>query len=304
MLFLLPEIYNHIVFLFISRIFVSIMRRLLCSFLLFAWVPGISAQTSVDYANIVEKEDSMKLLTIKLVDKPQKLLKQIIKRLHQDLKEQHGNRKYKIETTFGLNSSLPSYASCIYPVQFDNGLEIQGGKDVEDFICLGMKDMSQQDSLQIKDYLLKYLSFSPVHPNNHYNFGNYFRSPFVDYAETIKEYDVKAFKISYGIHSVYRINLKRRIQEVITHSYSPPEFFFGNAIDTVYFDCNTLRITEFKGKFVYKNNFPHHIDYRIYFQATYDEEEGSPVLREINYIRTFERKEDYMLRKATVKRIK
>ena len=107
MLFLLPEIYNHIVFLFISRIFVSIMRRLLCSFLLFAWVPGISAQTSVDYANIVEKEDSMKLLTIKLVDKPQKLLKQIIKRLHQDLKEQHGNRKYKIETTFGLNSSRP-----------------------------------------------------------------------------------------------------------------------------------------------------------------------------------------------------
>ena len=164
-----------------------------------------------------------------------------------------------------------------------------------------MKDMSQQDSLKIKDYLLKYLSFSPVHPNNHYDFGNYFRSPFVDYAETTKEYDVKAFKISYGTHSVYRINLKRRMEKDILHY--PPEFFIGDAADTAYFDCNTLRIMEFKGKFFYKNNYPHHIDYRIYFQATYDEEEGSPVLREINYIRTFERKEDYMLRKATVKRI-
>ena len=276
------------------------MRRLLCSFLLFAWMSGISAQTSIDSANIVEKEDSMELLSIKLVDKPQKLLKQIIKRLHQDLKEQHGSRKYKIESTFGLNSSLPSYASCIYPVKFDNGLEIQGGKDVEDFICHGMKDMSQQDSLQVKDYLLKYISFSPAHSNNRYDFGNYFRSPFVDYAETTKEYDVKAFKISYGSHSVYRINLNRKKQWFLIR---PPEYFIGNAADTAYFDCNTLRIIEFKGKFVYKNNFPHHIDYRIYFQATYDEEEGSPVLRKINYIRTFERKEDYMLRKATVMRI-
>ena len=64
MLFLLSETYNHIVFLLISRIFVPIMRRLLCSFLLFAWMSGISAQTTVKSADVVEKEDSMRVLSI------------------------------------------------------------------------------------------------------------------------------------------------------------------------------------------------------------------------------------------------
>lgn len=295
MLFLLPETYNHIVFLFISRIFVPIMRRLLCSFLLFAWMSGISAQTTVKSADVVEKEDSMRVLSIIPVRHPKSLVKQIFKRLKRDMKQRHGSRRYKIEGDFRIDPFPPFSASCIYPVESDNGLEIQEGNRLEEFCYKGVEKLSPGDSAFIRGQLLLYLSFSPVHSSEYYNGGHYPPSPFVFFDETNRWYKIKAFKISYGENSVYRVHLDKKKTHKLG-KFKDRETWHNDDSDTIYFDCNTLRIKEFKGSSIREDSIPWK---ESYFQVEYDEEEGSPVLKQIHHIR----RNNHMVRKATAKRI-
>ena len=113
--------------------------------------------------------------------------------------------------------------------------------------------------------------------------------------ETNRWYKIKAFKISYGENSVYRVHLDKKKNRRI-FKLKDRETWHGDNSDTIYFECNTLLIKEFKGSSIRENSIPWK---ESYFQVEYDEEEGSPVLKQVNHIR----RNNHMVRKATVKRI-
>jgi hypothetical protein len=225
----IPEefhVYDHIWQITVSELthyseslfkFAASMKRLAFIILLLAWAHGLCAQTTVKSADVVEKEDSMRMLSITPVHHPKSLVKQIFKRLKRDMKQQHGSRRYKIEGDFRIDPFPPFSASCIYPVESDNGLEIQEGNRLEEFCYKGVEKLSPGDSAFIRGQLLKYLCFSPVHSSEYYNEGHYPPSPFVFFDETNRWYKIKAFKISYGENSVYRVHLdKKKIAEYLS----------------------------------------------------------------------------------------
>ena len=81
------------------------MKHLLSILPLLVWVQGAAfAQAPLDSDFSGEKEDSMSTLSIKPVKRPKKLLKQVINRLHKDLKETHQARSYHVEGTFRKGS--------------------------------------------------------------------------------------------------------------------------------------------------------------------------------------------------------
>lgn len=211
-----------------------------------------------------------------------------MERLQDDLKQKHGARKYKIEAVFRIDSIPPfsdSFsASCIYPVEGDNGLDLVVERKkldevkVEDFHYEGQKKLSAQDSISIKRKLLCFLFISPAYIDYHKSFAyDYYPPyPYADNDETMRWFDIKAFKISYGLNSVYRINLLKKTNRghVLWNTPHNYLFWYHDYTATAYFDYRTLLITQFKGDSKYKQNSTH-------FQVDYDEEGGTPVIKQI-----------------------
>ena len=296
------------------------MRHLTLFLLLLMWALGATCQVSLDSA-FWEKEDSMGLLTIKAVKHPKKLLKQVINRLHKDLQETHQARRYRIEATFRKGSIPPYSASCIYSVEGDNGLEIIGDKysdisdtnkvkapKLEDFCFEGPFDL--YDTIRIKFDLIYFLLFSPSHPSNEYHSNQYYNiSPFADYEETARWYNVMAYDIVYGPDKgMYRIILEKKNDRYLwregDHNFWVPDIRY-----TAYFDRRSLRITQIKGEQTFRKDLPYPFNSRfdtcLRFQADYDEERGMPVLKGIQYIFTTAGYNDrnYESRNATVQRL-
>lgn len=251
----------------------------------------------------------MSTLSIKPVKNPKKLLKQVIERLHKDLQETHQARRYKIEATF-RNRSLPPYAaSCIYNVEGDNGLELIGNGYIdhrnynsvphdtnyiiaprlEEFCFEGPFDL--YDTIRIKFDLISFLHFSPSHPNNKYLPSGYYNvSPFADYAETARWYTVTAYDIVYGPDKgMYRIILEKKKDRNLWRS-GDHNFWVPDTRYKAYFDRNSLRLTQIKGEQTWRkdNPYPFNTGYEscLRFQADYDEERGTPILKGIRYIST------------------
>lgn len=254
------------------------MRHVLYILMLLACSYCAYGQESFDSTYIKGKYEPLDMVTIKRVKNPKKLVKKIMERLHQDLMTKHGNRKYKIEAVFCADSFPPYSASCIYPVESDNGLEIQQHNVLDDFCCMGVENLSRKDSLSIKSELRQLLYFSPAHLSNIYSSGKYPPSPFVSYNETIRWYKTEAYEMGSKANSEYRLELVKRKKRRLYRA-NDREIWHGDNTDTVFFDCETLRIKRFKAEFRRKELS----NYRTSFQVEYGEENGSPVLNQIYY---------------------
>ncbi len=275
------------------------MKHLLQVLFLFALAHGAAfAQISLDSAFWDEKEDSLSSLAIKPVKHPKKLLKQVINRLHKDLQETHQARSYRVEGTFRRGSRPPFYASCIYHVEGDNGLEIvePSNRDtnsikapkLEDFCYEGLYGLNREDSIYALFYLVDILKFSPSHSSNNYYQAYYPPSPFIYYEETARWYDVKAYEINYGQErGAYRILLKKKKDRYLWRS-GDKNHWIPDIEFTAYFDQRSLRITQLKGQQIAKKGqaypFDKMTDSCTRFQADYDEKTGTPVLKQIRII--------------------
>jgi len=281
------------------------MKHLLPILLHLAWLQGAAfAQAPLDSDFSGEKEDSMSTLSIKPVKRPKKLLKQVINRLHKDLKETHQARSYHVEGTFRKGSLPPFSISCTYHVEGDNGLEVisQIRNDtnsiktpkMEDFRFEGQARPNAQDSVYLKFNLLYLLDLSPSHMKKDC-VGNFYPfPPFVDYEETARWFYVKAYEIDYGQgKGVYRILLKSKKNRYLWRPGDVMHWILDYEF-TAYFDRGSLRITQFKGQSVSRRGMPYpwnwSMDGVTRFLADYDEDMGTPVLKRIRIVTNTERK--------------
>lgn len=265
------------------------MRCLVFMLLLLFWAHSVCAQI-VDYsADLVEQEDSLRTLSIKPVRKPKKLLRQVMNRLQLDLKQKHGERKYKIEAMLCIDT-FPSFsANCICRVCGDNGLEIiDVTKDVSDIkiedICFkGPYGLTDQDSVNIKCILVDFLNFSPICSSRYFYARPYPYSPIGAY-EAERWFNVKAYKITYGSDdSIYRIDFIKNKNS--RFRYGDRVSWFGDYSFTAFFDCRTLRITRYKGEsYDWDKAFPL---YSSDFQVDYEVDNGAPILNQLQYVGTF-----------------
>ena len=266
--------------------------------LLLACLPPIVAQELSDSAFWdAEMEDSMSLLSIKPVKHPKKLLKQIFERFNEDLKETHMSRRYIVEGTFRKSKFPPFSAKGIYTVEGDNGLEVireRADRDnitLEDFIYDEPHELSSQDTLSLIGDLAELLNFSPTHASHKYYQVYYPPAPFVNYSETTRWYDIKAYEIEYGPDKgAYRIQLDKKKNRYLWRE-DDHEHWLGDYKVTAYFDRNTLRITQFKGETTseiaeYPFNLGSGSTGSKRFLIDYDNVRGKPVLKRIILIST------------------
>lgn len=281
------------------------MKYLLHILLLFVWVQGAAfAQEPFDSVRWEEMEDSLGSVTIKPVKHPKRLLKQVINRIHKDLQEAHQGRSYRVEGTFRKGSSPPFSASCIYHVEGDNGLEIAEplyrdtnnikAPQLEDLCYEGLYKLNTQDSISMRFNLIALLQFSPSHSSNHYTGIYYPVSPFVYYEETARWYNVEAYEFDDGSdRGAYRILLEKKKDRNL---WKPGDrnFWIPDIKFTAYFDRRALRITKIRCQHILKKGNPYPFnnvdDMCIRYQADYDEEMGTPVLKQIRYIQTSDKK--------------
>lgn len=264
------------------------MRRLQLILLFSIWVSIVYAQVSMDFANSVEKEDTLHTFDMALIRKHKKLVKQIMQRLQQDMQQKHGARKYKIDGIFRVDSFPEFSASCVFLVDGDNGLEIvkeykRENVKLESFCCKGLDEMSPRDSSSIKSHLIDFIDFSPAR-SYYFNSAAYPLSPFTNFDITMRWYEIKAYKINYGSHSMYSLHLvKRKDRRIFRFTrFKAPEVWTNNYFITADFDTRTLRIKSFKGESSGVGG--RYVGYEN-FQIDYDEEGGAPVLKQIHYAR-------------------
>ncbi len=233
----------------------------------------------------------MKLLTIKPIRRPKKLVKQIMERLQDDLKQKHGTRKYEIKAMLCVDT-FPSFsASCIYQVCGDNGLEIiDVTKDISDikienFCFKGQYGLTDQDSVNIKCILVDLLNFSPIRSGRHSFYAcPYPYSPIGALDEAKRWFNVKAYKIIYGSDDgIYRIDFIKN--KNTRFRYGDKVSWFGDYSFTAFFDCRTLRITRYKGESLdWDKTLPL---YSSDYQVDYEVDNGAPTLNQLKYVGTF-----------------
>ena len=272
------------------------MKRVLLLFCFLPWLLSASSQELPDSTFLdAEKEDSMSLLSIKPVKHPKKLLKQIFERFNEDLKETHMSRRYIVEGTFRKSKFPPFSAKGIYTVEGDNGLEVireRADRDnitLEDFIYDEPHELSSQDTLSLIGDLAELLNFSPTHASHKYYQVYYPPAPFVNYSETTRWYDIKAYEIEYGPDKgAYRIQLDKKKNRYLWRE-DDHEHWLGDYKVTAYFDRNTLRITQFKGETTSEiAEYPFNLGSTgsKRFLIDYDNVRGKPVLKRIILIST------------------
>ena len=282
------------------------MRRLVFIISILSWGLGAYTQVPSDFAFSGEKEDSMSTLSIRPVHKPKEMLRKIMKRLHSDLKQKHGARKYKVEATFWVDMFPSFFASCTLPVEGDNGLEILGApfelkrlvEDVEDFHYEG-QDISGGDSISLKKELLRSIAFSPTHASNYYSNGDHARSPFVRYEETTRWFKIDVYEIWYGSErSMYRVDMVKKKDRRLFR-FGDSFFWRYDYTVSALFDCHTLRIIQIKGTMQSDEEKGNPIYYYKNYQIEYDEDGDAPVLNNISFVR----KRSHTEKKCTVRRI-
>ena len=255
------------------------------------------------------KEDTLGVLSIKPVKNPKKLIKEVMERFQTDLLQTHQARKYLVEGTFQKKPSPSFSASCLYSVEGDNGLEIMGpshnikNSKLELLRYEGPDSLTSKDSITLISILRDLLLASPTHRNNEYDNGYYRAAPFVYFEETNRWYDKQAYEINYGSgRGLYRIHLTRKKNRKLYKS-DDREHWHGDLNFTAYFDHSTLRITQFKGDFVFvsaEEEDPCAIGAFSYrFLIDYDEEGGTPFLKRI----CFAEEGDWRTITGTVQRI-
>lgn len=259
-------------------------------FILFFIIKALESSSQVpwDFAYSDEKEDSISALAIKHIEKPEKLLKQIIQRLELDLQQKHKVRKYKVEATFWQEALVPFSFGCTLSAEAGVGLE---KVKLEELWYEGPYELNLQDTIQLKYFLRQFATLSPVHAHKAYYESSLAKSPLHKYKETKSNYNISAYTISdetgRGIH---RFNFAWK------KGYSRDfdwEFHCGEISGTAYFDCNSLYLTQFKGE----ARLPSGYDTRLRYQVDYYKKSKTPVVEQIKIAGT----KDDMIMQATVK---
>ena len=273
------------------------MKHLLTIFLL-VWAIQAFGQEPLDSAFWdVEMEDSVSAMAIKPLDPLQTktLLKQIIKRFKQDLKQKHEVCKYRTDATFIRETLAPFSVSRI--TYGKPGIALHYPDDdfklflFPKFSYEGPYELTNRDSLYIGHYLNTFPKICPnylpwvlhLYYTVHGHIDKEALLPFEDYNETLQYYKVTAYSIFDAAgRSVYRFifarnGVKRYGKDVVYGK----KYDVGELVGTAYFDSQSLRILQFNGK----GRVPtedHVINIR--FQNDYDEDKGSPALRQTKLV--------------------
>ncbi|MBR4131262.1 MAG: hypothetical protein IKU02_10150 [Bacteroidaceae bacterium] len=288
------------------------MKHLLPIFLL-VWAAQAFGQEPLDSAFWdAEMEDSVSAMAIKPLDPSQtkKLLKQIIKRFNQDLKQKHEVGKYRTDATFIRETLAPfsvsrieSLKPGIAPHNPDNDFQLFL---LPKFNYEGPYELTYRDSLYISHYLNTFPRICPNYLPTVPHLYNTIRGhidkgpllPFEEFSETMYYYKVTAYSIFDAAgRSVYRFTFARNgVKRYGKDVVYGKKYDVGELVGTAYFDSQSLRILQFNGK----GRVPtedHVINIR--FQNDYDEDNGSPALRQTKLV--WEAKGTKI--KATVQRI-
>ena len=231
----------------------------------------VAAQEHQEFSIPEEMEDSISVLSIKPIRKPEKLLKRIIERLKIDLQQEHETCSYQIEASFSQDALMPFSASGIVLAEAGVGLD---KARIEDFRYDGPYDLAFEDTVHIKSFLLQFATLSPVHAHKAYWETYKAKSPLLNAKETMRCYDVTADSIADGIgRSVIRFCFAWKEKQAKDFDW---DHYNGEITGTAYFDSRTLRLSGFKGK-VYLPSLKYIT--RLHYQVDYYEREKTPVVR-------------------------
>ena len=243
------------------------------TFLIVFFLVQVESFMAQEPKDSVEMEDSMSSLFIKPIQKPDKLLKQIIERLKYDLQQKHNVKKYRVDANFSQGTLVPFSAGCVISAEAGVGLD---KVHVEEFNYEGPYKLALADSSQIKSFLRQFATLSPIHAHKAYWDTYKAISPLVNYKETMKCYDVTADSIGDETgRTVVRFRFKWKEKQRKDFDW---EHYNGEIIGMAYFDSRTLRLKKFKG-----GAFLPSLKYitRLYFQNDYEEKGKTPVIKQI-----------------------
>lgn len=252
------------------------MKRLLHIILFFALAHGAAyAQIPLDSVFWVEKEDSLSSFSIMPIKHPKKLLKKIIERIVLDSKQKPKTCKYAIDATVGEGSPTSFTVSCIFSAEA--GFDLENAR-MEKFHYEGTLPLTRQDTVSIKSLLFERAMLSPVRGHRTYFSWKGATSSNDIVKETIEGLEenntVKAYSISSDSgKGVYRI------------SFAPKKtrYSANRTTGTAFFDCNTFRMTQFKGE-THQHTFGY--DSRLVYQIDYEKKGKAPVVKQIKMVGT------------------
>ncbi len=265
------------------------MKHLFPVFLALLWCVGASSQVPWEFAYPdVEMEDSISSLAIKPIQKPARLLKNVIERLGRDLEQEHKVREYRVEATFWQETLVPFSFSCTLSAKAGVGLE---NVEIETFNYEGPYELNAADTTNLKYFLLQFATLSPVHAHKAYWPGSLAKSPLLKYRETKASYDVSAYSIGDETgRGIYRLHFDKKKGQ--GRESSGREYPSGEITGTAYFDCRSLRLKEFKGEALLPSAYVTRLRYHI----DYYEHGKTPVVKQIRIAGT----KDNMIMQATV----
>ena len=233
------------------------------------------AQVSLDSAFWNEKVDSISSLSIKPVKHPRRLLKKVIERIILDSRQKRRTNKYAVEATIGEGSPTSFTVNCIFSAEA--GFDLENAR-MEKFHYEGTLPLTRQDTVSIKSLLFERAMLSPVRGHRTYFSWKGTKSSNDIVKETIEGLEenntVKAYSISSDSgKGVYRI------------SFAPKKTRYSakRTTGTAFFDCNTFRMTQFKGE-THQHTFGY--DSRLVYQIDYEKKGKAPVVKQIKMVGT------------------
>ena len=245
-------------------------------------------------AYLEEMDDSISALAIKPIKPSQtkKLLKQIIKRFKQDLKQEHEVGKYRTDATF-IREMLAPFSVCRIASAKPGIALSHPDNDYRSlkFDYEGPYELTYQDSSYINHYLNTFpkicSNYLPWVLHLYYTVHGHIDKgpllPFEKYSETMYYYRVTAYSIFDAAgRSVYRFTFARNgVKRYGKDMVYGKKYDVGELVGTAYFDSQSLRILQFNGKARVPTE-SHIINIRL--QNDYDEDNGSPVLRQTKLV--------------------
>ena len=241
------------------------MKRLLPILFLLCAAQGF-CQTPLDSA-FWEMEDSVSSLAIMPVKNPKKLLERVVKQVYLDIERKRVNARYKVEATFGVGSTTPFTASCIFSA--DAGLDLVENLKIEQFQYKGSFELSSRDTTLIKESLLTYITLSIIRQNQLILDLEGVNSPSERFRKIMAAFERRKVVTAYSIRDdagrgAYRISYEPENQKA----------YYTRQIGMAYFDAKTLHITQFKGKTTLPGGRT-----SISYQIDYDDK--APVVKQI-----------------------
>lgn len=264
------------------------MRNSACLIVIWLFVlfPAMGlAQVPLEFAySEAEKEDSISALSITPLEarKTDSLLKKVITRLEQDLRQTRDSCQCQIEATFVQGRWTPFSAEGILTAEADIGLKVRDvySASFDMFSYDGPYELGYEDSSLIKYNLVQLATLSPIHAHGvNFPFHGTAMSPLTDYKKTRRCYTVTAFRIiDASGRSVYRMTFERKEPQQ-RFKAAHREYNAKSSINgTAFFDGETLQLTQFKGEAYLPSMF---WDAHFRYQIDYEEKDEKPVLKQI-----------------------